>query len=206
MKEYAVKPVASGADIFFNAENISLFPWGGAYRPMAQFSLMYAGDALHLALRAWEPRENLRAQARGIAHDVWHDSCLECFLMPQPENDARYMNFEFNPSGAMCLGIGSGREDKVFLAEAELSRFQIEPFCEETAGGQLLWGVTVRLELSFLHSFFPTLSLSQGVKMRANFYKCGEKTIAPHYACWSPVSAPAPDFHRPDCFGLLTFV
>ena len=206
MKEYAVKCAANGTDAFFNTEDIDLFPWGGEYRPLAQFSLAYTDDALLLALRAWEPPQNLRSEACGIARDVWHDSCLECFLMPQPENDGRYINFECNPAGAMYLGVGSGRADNVFLADAELSCFQIVPFCVEAAGGQVLWGVTARVELSFLRCFFPTLSLSKGIKMRANFYKCGEKTIAPHYACWSPVDAPAPDFHTPDCFGLLTLV
>ncbi|HOX40382.1 MAG TPA: carbohydrate-binding family 9-like protein [Candidatus Brocadiia bacterium] len=38
----------------------------------------------------------------------------------------------------------------------------------------------------------------------ANFYRCGGVTD-PQYGTWSPVAAPKPDYHRPECFGRLTF-
>ena len=40
-------------------------------------------------------------------------------------------------------------------------------------------------------------------KLRATFYKCGDKTAHPHFLSWNPVGTPAPDFHRPDFFGEL---
>ena len=39
--------------------------------------------------------------------------------------------------------------------------------------------------------------------IRANFYKCGDKTAHPHYLSWSPIDTPKPDFHRPEFFGEL---
>ena len=33
-------------------------------------------------------------------------------------------------------------------------------------------------------------------KIRANFYKCGDKTAHPHYVSWAPINTPQPDFHR----------
>jgi hypothetical protein len=39
--------------------------------------------------------------------------------------------------------------------------------------------------------------------IRANFYKCGDKTAHPHYLSWSPIETPKPDFHRPEFFGEL---
>ena len=41
--------------------------------------------------------------------------------------------------------------------------------------------------------------------IRANFYKCGDKTAHPHYLSWSPIDTPKPDFHRPEFFGELLF-
>ena len=39
-------------------------------------------------------------------------------------------------------------------------------------------------------------------EMRGNFYKCDENAGAP-FGSWAPVTAPAPDFHRPECFGRI---
>ena len=41
--------------------------------------------------------------------------------------------------------------------------------------------------------------------VRANFYKCADKSAHPHFLAWNRVDTPAPDFHRPDFFGELTF-
>ena len=41
--------------------------------------------------------------------------------------------------------------------------------------------------------------------IRANFYKCGDKTAHPHFLSWNPVEVPHPDFHRPEFFGKLIF-
>ena len=38
--------------------------------------------------------------------------------------------------------------------------------------------------------------------MRGNFYKCDE-SVHPHFGVWNPVATPQPDFHRPECFGIL---
>ena len=40
---------------------------------------------------------------------------------------------------------------------------------------------------------------------RTNLYRCGGRTD-PRYATWAPITAPPPDFHRPECFGSLRFV
>ena len=43
----------------------------------------------------------------------------------------------------------------------------------------------------------------QGVKLRGNFYKCGDLTRYEHYGMWNPVQSDTPDFHRPESFGEL---
>jgi hypothetical protein len=204
MHPYAVRLFSKGKDAFYGAEKISNYPWGGDYRPEAEFSLSYGENALYLALRAWEKTEFLRMTAQGLCRDVWHDSCLECFLMPKPEIDARYLNFEFNPAGAMYLGLGTTRQDNEFLEREDISQFDISPFREDVGSGVTLWGVKAQIPLVFLRRFFPLFKLEPGIKMRANFYKCGEETPEPHYACWSKVNTREPDFHRPEYFGLLT--
>ena len=39
--------------------------------------------------------------------------------------------------------------------------------------------------------------------IRANFYKCADKSAHPHFLSWSPIDVPSPDFHRPEFFGEL---
>ena len=58
-------------------------------------------------------------------------------------------------------------------------------------------GVVIPFELIGLHPDNLPHSI------RANFYKCGDKTAHPHYVSWSPIDTPKPDFHRPDFFGEL---
>lgn len=204
MLQYTVRPYSTGKDAFESAGEISKYPWGGDYRPRAEFSLTYGEKALYLGLRAWENTDFLRVTKQALCRDVWHDSCLEFFLMPMPDMDAHYMNFEFNPTGAMFLGLGTCRQDNVFLEGTDISQFDILPFCQDVGNRVTLWGIQAKIPLAFLHRFFPLLNLNPGVKVRANFYKCGEKTPKPHYGCWSEINSPEPDFHRPECFGTLT--
>ena len=46
------------------------------------------------------------------------------------------------------------------------------------------------------------VALTPGAAFAGNFYKCDE-SLHPHFGAWSPIDAPAPDFHRPECFGKL---
>ena len=44
-----------------------------------------------------------------------------------------------------------------------------------------------------------------GKKLRANFYKCGDRMPVKHYVTWNPIGWPQPDYHRPEYFGELVF-
>jgi hypothetical protein len=50
---------------------------------------------------------------------------------------------------------------------------------------------------------FAAHELLAGQKIRANFYKCGDKTPEPHFISWNPIDLPKPNFHVPQFFGLL---
>ena len=57
--------------------------------------------------------------------------------------------------------------------------------------------------MMFLRQYYPDFDFKGTLK--ANVYKCGDKTEHPHYLAWNRVEAPAPDFHRPECFGEMIF-
>ena len=64
-------------------------------------------------------------------------------------------------------------------------------------------GLFYKIPLSFIQLFFPEFQLKPGAVIKANCYKCGDKTTHPHYLAWNPSTSPVPDFHRPQDFGQM---
>ena len=155
----------------------------------------YNAESLHVRLRAVE--ENIRAEYTAPLSRVCEDSCLEFFFMP--EKDDRYFNFEINPNGCPYVGFGRSRQDRAVLYRRDAKQlFAIRT--QKTPDG---WEAAYRLPLSFLRLFWPDFSFTGS--LRANVYKCGEKTAREHYLSWNPCSSETPDFHRPADFGVMTF-
>jgi len=141
----------------------------------------------------------IRAEERGLSGQVHTDSCMEFFLNADPVNSNQYVNWEFNPAGALCLAVGSHRYDRHDIQiDAYMDLFQVKTNIRDNG-----WSVEFRIPFAFLLSCFPLLQIKRGHVMRGNFYKCGDKTARPHYACWSPIDLPYPDFHCPAFFGTL---
>ena len=116
-----------------------------------------------------------------------------------PAGEDRYLNFEINPNGCLHLGFGRNRYDrKDILPPDPREIFRIRT--GRTADG---WEVSYRIPFSFLRTLYPAFECT-GI-LRANVYKCGDKTEHPHYLAWNRVLSPTPDFHRPECFGEMRF-
>ncbi|MDO9633697.1 MAG: carbohydrate-binding family 9-like protein [Paludibacter sp.] len=133
---------------------------------------------------------------------VWQDSCVEFFC--QIPGNKTYFNFEFNCIGT-CLATErvSRTEDVNPLSPDKMSQIKRfaslgnEPFEEKK--GDFDWTLTVEIPFSVIGvdaDKLPEL-------LKANFYKCGDETSAPHYVSWSPITIENPDFHRPEFFGEL---
>ena len=176
---------------------------------------------LHMDQILWEPDCGIRAKA-GICHDgqnlyvylsakeadiraeytdppapVHEDSCLEFFFMPDGED--RYLNFEINPNGCLHLGFGPDRHHR----ENALPSDPRETFRIRTGRTADGWEAEYRIPVSFLRKYYPAFECA-GI-LRANLYKCGDKTVHPHYLAWNAVNTPTPDFHRPEYFGEMVF-
>lgn len=174
---------------------IDRYAWGGDYRPEARAYLAWDGAGLHVLLCARE--ETVSARVTGFNGEVYTDSCLECFLQPFPD-DPRYVNIEVNAAGAALIGIGPDRERRTRLARCPEG---MDIRASKHAGGW--WAVAYALPNAAIEALFGR-PFVPGTPMRGNFYSCDE-TIHPHFGSWSPIDAPAPDFHRPECFGTLSF-
>ena len=65
--------------------------------------------------------------------------------------------------------------------------------------GAHAWEVTVAIP-------WTTMGYEAGklpTSLRANLYKCGDKTPHPHFLSWAPIEEAQPAFHRPQFFGEL---
>lgn len=172
---------------------IDRYPWGGDYRPEARAWVAWDDGGLRVLLCADEP--TVSARVTDFGGPVWTDSCLEFFLRPFGD-DPRYVNIEVNPAGAAMIGVGPDRESRRVAGtcpggmDIRVSRHE---------GGW--WAVAYTVPFGWLERLFGR-PVDRGGAMRGNFYCCDE-TLHPHFASWSPIDAPGPDFHRPECFGRL---
>ena len=165
----------------------------GQVEPKAQ--LCYDEEAIYVKLSTKEA--HIRAEEAGEFGMPCLDSCLEFFFCPVLESNT-YFNIEFNPNGCLFLGIGNDRYDLIRLVTVEPDPLKAEP--KRTEEG---WEITFRIPAAFIRRFFPNFELISGGMLRGNFYKCGDKTVQPHYYCWNPITQEKPDFHLFQFFGKL---
>lgn len=174
-----------------------LFP----YKPYC--SVVVAVSSTRLYVHFSVISKGLRAVNVDDLSPVAEDSCVEFFM--QLPGKAEYWNFEFN-----CIGTLNGshrveRHSPFRLTADELASIDRYASCGtmpiENQEGTFCWDLTVSIPLSLIGLRVDKLPDF----IRGNFYKCGSKTLHPHYVSWSPIDSPKPDFHRPDCFGTLWF-
>ncbi|MDR1306105.1 MAG: carbohydrate-binding family 9-like protein, partial [Treponema sp.] len=173
---------------------------GNDYRPASAARMTMDGAAFYVFMETAENER--RSVERGFSRNVYTDSCMELFLIPDPGHSPRYFNWEFNPGGAMYLSLGTNRYDR----EDVFPDNYRDLFRVKTGANADGWTLEYRIPFDFLRRYFPAFEPRTGYCMRGNFYKCGDKTARPHYGCWSPIDLPGPDFHCPDFFGEMMLV
>ena len=161
----------------------------------ARGQLCHDDENLYVHLSATE--KDIRAENTAPLSPVHEDSCLEFFF--SLDDGANYFNFEINPNGCLHIGFGKDRyeRERIVLPDAE-AYFRIRT--GRTAEG---WKAEYRIPGEFLQRFYPDFRFAG--KLKANVYKCGDKTVHPHYLAWNPVDSPVPDYHRPESFGTMIF-
>ena len=148
-------------------------------------------------LRAQEPE--IRAAESGPVGTPCEDSCLEFFFAPV-EGDLRYFNIEYNPNACLYLGMGVNVQTLVRMLPEDIDEL-FYPEVKRFEGG---WEVSYRIPFSFIRRFFPDFEARSGKVIRANCYKCAEKTSKPHFMSWSKIEGPKLSFHQPQFFGYMT--
>ena len=193
MKEYIIwKSTPSPDWALVPAAPLPPCRWSPNPPPAAQAKAVWTEEALLVRL------ESFAAPARALNTEpdspVWEDSCLEFFFSA---GGADYINLEANANGALRASIGPDRHARRLLRTLDI------PLPAVTAElGSSAWSVLLTIPAALPEALFGA-ALRSGLRLRGNFYACGDETPAPYYAAWNPVETPAPDFHRPEFFGEL---
>jgi hypothetical protein len=222
MKKYTVRRTdvapALGGDwdgpVWGKAETADLthfLPKSSDHRPRAQARVLYDDAGIYGMFRVED--RYVRCVNTQFQDQVCRDSCVEFFFNPKP--GAGYFNFEFNCGGTfLCYYItdpsrrhrGPIRQHvKLTEADAELVRIYhsmpsvVDPEITEPT----TWFLEFFIPYALLEKYTGTLDVRSGAAWEGNFYKCGDATSHPAWACWSPVNEH--NFHLPHCFGKLVF-
>ncbi|SCP99976.1 carbohydrate-binding family 9-like protein [Anaerobium acetethylicum] len=192
--KYLIKSLESSDQISeCPAFHVDHFNWGGSYRPASSGQLGFIRDQgffLHMSCQENDP-------VCIYHHDsdpVYLDSAMEFFFSFESENSS-YMNLEFNSAGALLGQFGSSRSDRVSLKSDELK--MITRTCFQNADH---WSVDLFIPVSLLQIYYPSVTISEGTRLKLNFYKIAEGEKNTHFASYSPIQSDAPNFHLPEFF------
>ena len=153
-------------------------------------------DRLEVVFEVAEPMACYRRCCEKDGDPCWQDSCVEVFVA-SPRHGG-YYNFELNSAGVCLAEFGQGREGRRRFLPEEYARVarSVEVAPHETDDGRMIWRLRVAIPLDLI-------GLEAGDAVCGNLYKCASGAECPHYLMAFPVRAAKPDFHRPECFGVL---
>ena len=165
------------------------------YAPKVDFRVAHSDEALAVMFEVEE--DHVRAVTLDDNGPVWEDSCVE-FFAAAPDGEG-YFNFEINCIGTALAARRISRDDARHFDSERMSRIRrfgsLPHAVVDSRGKGQRWWLAEVIPFSLLGSD------KAPERLRANFYKCGDKCDEPHFLSWSPVDLPAPNFHCPEFFG-----
>jgi len=184
---------------------IDCFPWSNDYDPKTEVHGGYTDFFCYIGFRVFEEKPTVRHKS--FQDPVYEDSCVEFFFNPFPEGSGDYINLEVNAAGVLLAQIGCERRNRRPLTTDEVKGLEVWSSRNEEGSNSAVknnWQIALKIPFSFFVYLYGR-PVGFPLKAKGNFYKCGDRTGRPHYGCWSPVQAPAADFHQPAFFGTLVF-
>ncbi len=157
------------------------------HNPGMQARILYSDFGIHIKMTTQE--KPIVARETKQNGNVYMDSCMEFFFRPN-ENDARYLNFEFNAFGTMYLAIRTNRNDPVHPSEDKRYFGVVSDVTEDE------WSLMFTVPFEFIDREFGNHTKT----IYGNLFKCGDKSQHLHYVTYYPIRIDVPDYHRPDFF------
>jgi len=171
-----------------------IYPWDvNGYKPAVEYYLTVDQEGFHMHILAME--SNPRREQTEHQSAVCTDSCVEWFVNFCPKESDRYFNFEVNPNGAMYASFRKNRYDYRMLELEEIEQLNIKVVVNSD-----IWEVHYTVPFTLIQKYIPEYQFKKGMMIKANFYKCGDDMIFPHYGMWSEIKGEQ-DFHTPEFFG-----
>lgn len=179
---------------------IDTFPWKkSVFFPETTARLFYSDDCFRIRFDVDDG--HIRAVVTEPNGPVCQDSCVEWFVNPCPEISDEYVNFEINPIGTLHAAIGKDRYERRFAEGALYESIKIISRIDSPN-----WSVEYAVPFEFFCKLYGDIRFMPGHVMKANFYKCGDLTRKPYWACWNPIGSEKPDFHLSKWFGELELI
>ena len=158
------------------------------YAPDVKFRMWHAGHDLHIEFFVTE--KTTKAEQNVPGGEVYMDSCVECFIQPDP-SDPHYYNFEWNAAGHLALGYRTGRSDaehaplEVIGSVRAVPSLGSDPFPECSVGQ---WVLEVAIPLSALYRHFPASGASVAASVAGASAASGASSAAGASAAASDAS------------------
>jgi hypothetical protein len=172
------------------------------FRPVAQAKMTYDDENVYVIFRVQD--RYVRTITTAIGGPVWKDSAVEFFFAPDANLPQTYFNLEVNCGGTPLLGYRPSRPAVEDIERIEIAH-SLPRVVDPEITEPVTWTVEYRIPFVMLEKYSRVTRPKQGVEWRANFYKIAENNSNPHYAAWSVIDHPKPNFHLPQFFGTLKF-
>ncbi|WP_165041030.1 carbohydrate-binding family 9-like protein [Dysgonomonas sp. ZJ709] len=173
------------------------------YKPDVSFKIAHNGD--YLFLQYFVEENEILAKTTKDNGPVWTDSCVEFFI--SFGESPYYYNAEFSCIGKALFGYRKDRKDSVYGDFDTMSSIKRYPSLGtdnfERKEGNFKWNLLLVMPTSVFWK--DDIKSFNGVKARANLYKCGDDLSKPHFLSWNPINNENPNFHLPNFFGFLDF-
>ena len=179
-KGLSLEDISAELDLLDEAHQINIASWKEfSYKPQVEFKVAYHSG--NLFIKYYVDEKYIRAVNANTNGNVWEDSCLEFFVAP--DNTAGYFNFEVNCIGTCLVQKGEKREGRNFLDPDEIARIKRISSLGNSSFSEI--NDVSEIKLPFSIPLVSICDLQQeslkGLKMKANFYKCGDKLSEMHF-------------------------
>lgn len=132
------------------------------------------------------------ARADGWRYELWDRDVAEVFLQPDASDPLIYKEFEVAPNGMWIdLAVRHGEIEE--LSSGLHRRVTVDSAART-------WTAELALPMK---KVAPRFDPKQ--PWRANFFRIEGEGEPRFYAAWNPTHSPAPNFHVPAAFGVLSF-
>lgn len=210
---YTIKKLSSdelNTNYWDNVENIKIenYPWDETgYKPETEVKLCYTDTEIRVKFKSSEKK--VRIEEKEFNGPSWYDSCVEFFFLPEPENDKRYFNFEITARGNLLLQLDDKPPVRHNMNHVNPAYFEIKADVNDDNVDDFdnfkPWTIEYKIPFDFIKDSFPSFEAKSGKKLKANFSKCGDETLTPHFGTWANIKNPTPAFHMPEYFNEIVF-